>query len=258
QKVIVGSRFLHLIEDGKEAWMYPSKSEISGVDISKDGKNITASSADGAIYYLDSNGRLLWSYNANKTARAVAISADGDCIAAAAGYSVYFLVSPRVISPVVNITNPSHQEKVSGVVAINASITRDYETIIVLIDGNYACGSLPCNWDTSASPEGRHTITVKAADAKGNVGESSIDVIVERKKPAPLPAINESKLEEKISNVTSAINESKQEVLEKAKEIERRYDFSSLSKYLLAGIAIVIAAIILKTRKKEKRYRWRR
>ncbi|MFH1774016.1 MAG: PQQ-binding-like beta-propeller repeat protein [Methanobacteriota archaeon] len=257
QKVIVGSRFLHLIEDGKEAWMYLSKSEISGVDISKDGKNIAASSADGAIYYLDSNGRLLWSYNANKTARAVAISADGDSIAAAVEDSVYFLVLPRAIPPVVNITNPSHQEKVSGVVAINASIT-SFDRIAIFIDGNYACGSLPCNWDTSASPEGRHTITVKAADAKGNVGESSIEVIVERKKPAPLPAINESKLEEKISNVTSAINESKQEVLEKAKEIERRYDFSSLSKYLLAGIAIVIAAIILKTRKREKKYRWRR
>ena len=261
QKVIVGSRFIHLIENGREAWMYPSKSEISGVDISKDGKNITASSVDGTIYYLSSDGRLLWSYNTNKTARDVAISADGDYVAAAVGDSVYFLVSPRAIPPVVSIANPSHQEKVSGVVAINASITRDYETIIVLIDGNYACGSLPCNWDTSASPEGWHKITVRVIDAKGNAGEDSIEVIVERKTISltlPTPTINESKLEEKISNVTSTINESTQEALEKAKEIERRYDFSPLWKYLLAAIAIVTAAIILKTRKREKKYRWRR
>lgn len=259
QRVIVGARFVHLIENGRETWMYFSKSEISGVDISKDGKNITASSVDGTIYYLSGDGRLLWSYDTNKTAQDAAISANGDYVAAVAGNSVYFLVSPRVISPVVNITNPKNLETVSGVVKINASIT-SFDRVAVLIDGNYACASLPCSWDTSASPEGKHTITVNVTDAKGNVGESSVEVVVERK-PAPLPLptiINESKIEEKISNVTAAINESKKEVLTKTEEIEERLDFSFIKSYLLIGAIFIGVALILKIRKREKKYRWKR
>lgn len=258
KKVIAGSRFIHLIENGREAWMYPSKSEISGVDISKDG-NITASSVDGTIYYLSSDGRLLWSYDTNKTARDVAISADSGYVATAAGDSVYFMASPKLVLPTVNITKPLHQEKVSGIVTINASITF-FDRVAVLIDGNYACASLPCSWDTSASPEGKHTITVKVTDAKGNVGESSVEVVVERKpvpSPPPTIIINESKIEEKISNVTAAINESKKEVLTKTKEIEKRLDFSFIKSYLLIGAIFIGVVLILKIRKREKKYRWK-
>lgn len=245
RRVIAGSRYLYSIENGKEVWTYIPREEISGVDISPSGNNITAISVKGTIYFLDKSGKLHWSYSLNKTAKDVATSEKGDYIIAAADTEIYF-ISRKVVAALVNITSPKNLETVSGIAIINASVI-SFDRVAVYIDGNYACASLPCNWDTSASPEGKHTITVKVTDAKGNVGESSVEVVVERK-PAPLPLptiINESKIEEKISNVTAAIN-------------EKRLDFSFIKSYLLIGAIFIGVVLILKIRKREKKYRWKR
>lgn len=255
RRVVAGSRYLYAVENGKEVWTYIPREGISGVDISPSGKNITAISVNGIIYSLDEGGKLRWSYGLNKTAKDIATSED--YIIAAADSEVYF-ISQKFIAPVANITSPKNLETVTGVVKIDASVQGNLTA--VLIDGNYACASLPCSWDTSASPEGKHNITVRATDAKGNAGENTIEVMVERKKPATLPPIiNESKIEERISNVTAAINESKKEVLTKTKEIEKHLDFSFIKSYLLIGAILFIGVVlILKIRKREKKYRWKR
>jgi hypothetical protein len=86
--------------------------------------------------------------------------------------------------PVVDFTAPSEDAVVSGVVAVamkasdNAKVVR----VDVSVDGALlstdTAAPWSASWDTAALPNGFHTLTATARDAAGNVGKSSITVLV--------------------------------------------------------------------------------
>jgi len=81
--------------------------------------------------------------------------------------------------PTVSLTSPANNATVSGTVAITASAADNvgvskveyYKNNVLLAAGNVAPYS--SNWNTASESNGTHTITAKAYDATGNIGQSS-------------------------------------------------------------------------------------
>lgn len=86
------------------------------------------------------------------------------------------------VQPVATISEPAPDATVSGRVYVRATATDDVAVakMQVYIDGllksTSAGSSITHRWSTGKVPSGLHTITVKAHDAAGNVGETSITV----------------------------------------------------------------------------------
>jgi len=82
--------------------------------------------------------------------------------------------------PVVSLSSPVNGATLSGTVAVSASATDDVAvskveifqdaTLVFAGNGN----PVTYNWDTRAAVNGPHTLSAKAYDAAGNVGQSSI------------------------------------------------------------------------------------
>ncbi len=86
------------------------------------------------------------------------------------------------IPPVVSIISPINNAIVSGLITISASATDNVKVtkMQILIDNivvrSTAKSSISYKWNTGNASTGSHTIVVKAYDAAGNVGESSVTV----------------------------------------------------------------------------------
>lgn len=86
--------------------------------------------------------------------------------------------------PTVSITAPANNATVYGTTVLSASASDTVGvTSIVFKDGATALGSVTAapytfSWDTTKAPDGSHAVSVIARDAAGNVGTSSIRVMV--------------------------------------------------------------------------------
>lgn len=94
--------------------------------------------------------------------------------------------------PSVSLTSPRNNATVKGIVAITAKASDNigvakvefYENGGLISASNVAPYS--CNWDTRSVADGKHTLSAKAYDAAGNVGQSSnISVTVSNDTTAP-------------------------------------------------------------------------
>ncbi|MTW21451.1 M12 family metallo-peptidase [Allochromatium palmeri] len=87
-------------------------------------------------------------------------------------------------APTVRINSPLDGAQLSRNVSISANATDDVgvTSMQLLIDGKQAAtsssGSLSSNWNTKKSGSGTHVISVKATDAAGNSGTSTVTVTV--------------------------------------------------------------------------------
>lgn len=246
ETLVVGHRYLSYLKDEELVGTYMPSAEVTSLDVAE---NYTlVGCEDGLVYSIDMNRRRLWTYNATKPSK-VALAVDGGYIAVGAGDNVLLLTPPDTTPPLVKIVNPAKGATVTGVVKILATFDEPVDILQVFIDGNYACGSLPCNWDTAAASEGTHTITVRAIDASGNVGEDSRETTVKRTL---------------IQNVTEAMREKKEAIEEKINvtipPIEKPERYSSIKKalLLLAIVLILIAITKIKKKGKRKRYRYKK
>lgn len=245
--VIAGTTYLSFWRDGEKIGTFIESGEVTGLDANSE--YVLAGFENGYIYSVDSRGRHIWSYKVN-VSREVATSRDGEYFAIASGGKVLFYTPPDITPPTVNIINPEAGATVSGVVKIMAEIDEVAPRIQVLIDDNFACGTLPCNWDTSASSEGKHRITVKAIDPSGNTGEDTVEVIVKR-------AL--------IQNLTGEIMEKKKELEEQKEKIKETLpplktpDYGpTIKKAFLIILALVVIIIIKWKGRKRKKYRFKK
>jgi hypothetical protein len=98
--------------------------------------------------------------------------------------------------PVVSITTPSAGATLSGVTTVSAAASDDVGVVGVqlLLDGaplgsEFTRPPYTINWDTSAAPNGTHTLSARARDAAGNQATaSSITVTVSNGAPVGLVA----------------------------------------------------------------------
>ncbi|MEE8168616.1 MAG: WD40 repeat domain-containing protein [Candidatus Hydrothermarchaeales archaeon] len=272
QKALIGSRFVIAMADGDAAWKYYPNYEVLGIGVSWAEGKVAVGTEDGTVYVLDKDGKDIWKYKADASVADAAIS-DDEKIAIGFGRKVLLISPPDQTPPEVRISSPENNSKISGVVSINATINEELDILQVLIDNNFACASLPCNWDTSASPTGKHIITVRGVDKSENVGEESVVVTVARVK---LPSVEEvqkkienitetpfvEELQEKIANITEKVNisigENYSEVLLPVIKKKRRIEFEYSLLWVLAAVLIVGIYLKIKTRKKGKGYRWKR
>lgn len=245
--VVAGSRFLRMLDAGGERWYYIPGAEVTRVDHAPGSGRIILGDDAGILHVLNSYGNLIRKYDLGKGRILVSSTAKGYRIAAATQRKVFLLVTEEAGEYYISFTTPREDDTISGVVAINAIITYPYDNLVVRIDGNYACSTLPCNWDTSASPEGKHNITIVLISEGEEVLEHSIEVNLQRRAiPSPEALTN-------LSNYTQRLEETR-------REVQRRFDVD-VKKYVLISLIIGAALIGVKTiaalRRRTQRYRWK-
>ncbi|MCA9327634.1 hypothetical protein KDA14_03850, partial [Candidatus Saccharibacteria bacterium] len=116
------------------------------------------------------------------------ISQEGGFSGGRKGYKLYIAYPTKdLTNPIAAITNPSNTEALKGAVAFSASSSDDtgvqkvefyVDTKLIATD---ASSPYSTTWDTTTSPDGSHSLTVKAYDTSGNVGTASASVTVQNK-----------------------------------------------------------------------------
>jgi hypothetical protein len=87
-----------------------------------------------------------------------------------------------IIAPVVSISSPSNGATIGNITKINVSATDDTRIakLEIYIDGilkaSSSKSSLSYGWSSRKASKGAHTITAKAYDAAGNIGQTTITV----------------------------------------------------------------------------------
>ncbi len=90
-----------------------------------------------------------------------------------------------VVAPLVAFVEPQEGTSVSGVVPVEIEATdaAGVRQVTLLVDGVEAVQIVEApytwSWDASAETPGPHTLSAKAEDAAGNIGEASITLLVE-------------------------------------------------------------------------------
>lgn len=124
----------------------------------------------------------------NHTLKVIAVDFEGnqatsDTVSVTA-QNIVVVPEPDTIAPVTSIDSPRNGATVGKVVKIKANAT-DNEAVSMMeirIDGELMAtstsGTISCVWKTKKTSKGTHSITVKAFDPSGNMGSSSIAVVV--------------------------------------------------------------------------------
>jgi len=250
-QVVSGERYLNFLEDGKKvAYTTDVVCDISSIETTADGEYMLTGCEDGEVHFLDKSGEKHWSYDTGRTSWDSSISFKGDYAAVAGGKTVYILTPPDITTPVVKITEPEDGATISGITEIDASIVEDSSyTVRILIDENYACGDLPCNWYTGAAQEGEHKITVEVNDSAGNVGEDTVNVTL---KHTLLQNIT-GEISEKQETIKEKLNETLPELLVNLPPIKKHTDYSPIIKGVILVLTVYVAFRILRTRMSQKR-----
>jgi len=125
--------------------------------------------------------------------------------------NVAVTVSSDSIAPVVSITSPAASAAVGGAVAVSANATDNVGVTKVefyvngILNGSSAVAPYSFTWGTAALPLGSYTLTTKAYDAMGNVGQSAaVAVTVKDMTPPVITILTPSTT--KISGSTVAIS----------------------------------------------------
>ncbi len=179
--VRAGRGITHLLAGGEIVWTEYFAPEIVAIDANGYGRAIAVMTSDGELHVLSENGGKLWEYSL-AGGNSVAISWDNSVLAAA-GNNVIRISPPDLRPPAIEFLSPANGSTVSGVVSIDVRAGESLSAARALVDGNLACASLPCAWDTATTAKGLHRITVIAEDESGNVAEASIEVRTETTVP---------------------------------------------------------------------------
>ncbi len=267
QNVVVASRFIHSISAGEVTWSYDTYLETKDVGFSSTGEFVVVGSGDD-IYILNDKEEVLFEYSSEEILGDVAIS-DVDNVAVGAGKEVRLLTLPDTTAPEVRITNPVNGSKISGLISITASTNEpSLKSLQVIIDDNYACGALPCKWDTSASTQGKHTIALIAEDESGNKGEDSVEVFIEGSEfelVEKAEDIMEDLKDELSSGVEDELSSGVEDELSSGEDRvvsppvvkgRRRGINVEISRWTIGAFLFVPAAAYLYGRRNKKGYRW--
>jgi len=176
------------------------------------------------------------------------------------------LTPPDTTPPVITIVSPEHGAVVTGSVTIDASFDEPISRVELEIDGEFAGGSLPRQWTTSAYPEGRHTILIRATDKSGNTAEKTIEVVVSRaplsnasSTPEPSPSAPQAVEGEEAppANLTAGTGEEPAPTSPAfIPDVPRRSPLKTVAILLVLILAFALAYLST-TRRRERRYQWK-
>jgi hypothetical protein len=224
-QVLSGERYTTFLEDGNKVGANSNiVCDITGIETTSNDEFALVGCGDGKVYLLDESKKKQWSYDLGETSQDSSISPRGDYAVIAGGNTVYILESPDIVPPIVEITRPVEGESVSGIVEIDADVVEDSEYILrVFIDRDFACSKLPCNWNTGASAEGEHEITVEVNDSGGNAAAESVNVILEQNLLGDI-AGEISEKQETVEEKQEAIKETEEVIKETEEAIKEHLD----------------------------------
>ncbi len=240
--LLVASRNLVFIKSGVSVKRFYAKGEFESACYSDRGYFLASTPYE--VFALSSKGKRLWSYDSG--GRLACYSKN---FALAKGSTLYLFEEPDLEPPKISLISPLNNSEVSGIVKIDFRVSEPSD-VKVLIDGNYAC-SQPCEWDTSASKEGEHTIEVVAVDRQGN--RASAKIVVYKKKS--LPEVELPKISKPNINITTKENISKKlgkkledikrvEEIAKVEEIKVKEGFGLKAVFLAFIAGLVIPVVV--------------
>ncbi|ACH38815.1 repeat-containing protein [Citrifermentans bemidjiense Bem] len=165
---------------------------VTGYQITE---NATAPAADATTWKTSAPTSFTFSAAGSRTAYAWCKDASGKVSAAKTALVSITIATADTAAPVVAFTSPVDGSKVKGTVTVSANITDNvavskveyYVNGLLKLTSTSAPYSVP--WGTTNYPDGSNTIMIKAYDAAGNVGQSSVTVIVANDAIAPSVSI---------------------------------------------------------------------
>jgi hypothetical protein len=92
--------------------------------------------------------------------------------------------TPDTTPPSVGISSPANGSTVAGLVPVQGTATDNVGVVKIqlfvdgTLSGTTSSSPFSFNWNSSLAANGSHTLTVKASDAAGNVGQASTAVQV--------------------------------------------------------------------------------
>lgn len=113
--------------------------------------------------------------------------------------AVEFRATVDNTAPIVSIISPLDGALLRQTVEINGTITEMNAYLISLkIDGASAADSIPYLWDTTAYPDGAHSIELNVSDKASNYAEASVNVTIDN--TPPLLTVSELNLNPTLNN----------------------------------------------------------
>jgi hypothetical protein len=105
-------------------------------------------------------------------------------------------LTPDTTPPSVGISSPANGSTVAGVVPVQGSATDNVGVVSIqlVVDGTpgatTSSSPFSFNWNSSLASNGNHTLTVKASDAAGNVGQALTTVNVSNQTDTTPPTVS--------------------------------------------------------------------
>ncbi len=158
---------------------------VKSVTLAVDGTNISSSSS--APFTNSWNTGTV--ANGSHTLTVTASDANGNKATSSVQVNVNNATVGDIISPTVNILNPTDQASLTGTVTINmnASDNVGVTSVNISINNNVVSTSSSYSWNTANFAAGYHTVTAWARDAAGNQSTKSITVNVNTTVVPPPP-----------------------------------------------------------------------
>jgi thermitase len=149
---------------------------VAKVELRIDGSLYATATASPYNFFWDTTK----ASNGSHTLTATAYDAAGNASSSAVTVTVSNVSD--TVAPAVTITAPANGSTIGSRVSISGSATDNVAvtSMEVYVDGvlkgSSNSGSISISWNSRKAAKGTHTITIKAYDGAGNVGQSSITV----------------------------------------------------------------------------------
>ena len=171
-------------------------------------ESATAPAAAASGWSASAPSLFTFSSTGSKTAYAWAKDNAGNISASRS--ATVSITLPDTTAPVVSFTAPGNNSKVNGTVAITSSASDNVgvSRVEYYINGTllYISNVAPymCNWNTTSVANGIYTLTAKAYDTAGNIGQSSnVSVTVLNDTTTPTVSIGVRKASSGVSGLLS-------------------------------------------------------
>jgi hypothetical protein len=149
---------------------------VTKVELRADGSLLATATISPYSFFWDSTTAA----NGSHSLTATTYDAAGNTSSASVTVSVSN--QSDTIAPTVTISSPANGSTIGSKVTINASATDNVGVVSMevyvdgVLKGSSTSGSVSVSWSSRKATSGSHTILVKAYDAAGNIGQSSVTV----------------------------------------------------------------------------------
>lgn len=158
---------------------------VKSVSLAVDGTTVTSSST--APFTNSWNSGTV--SNGSHTLTVTASDASGNKASSSIQVNVNNVTTGDIISPSVNILNPTDQASLTGTVTVSMNATDNVgvSSVSISINNTVVSTSTSYSWNTANYAAGFHTVTANAKDAAGNQSSKSVIVSVNTEVVPPPP-----------------------------------------------------------------------